>query len=48
MEEIGLQDSVYPVKKELLVPNPAQKAKDPYPLVFIDKVERVTRSWLRR
>ncbi len=39
MEEIGLQDLIYQVKEELLAPNPAQKAKDPYPLFFIDKVE---------
>lgn len=39
MEEIGLQDLIYQVKKELLAPNPAQRAKDPYPLFFIDKVE---------
>lgn len=39
MEEIGLQDLIYQVKDELLAPNPAQKAKDPYPLFFIDKVE---------
>ena len=39
MEEIGLQDLIYQVKNELLAPNPAQRAKDPYPLFFIDKVE---------
>jgi hypothetical protein len=39
VEEIGLQDLIYQVKEELLAPNPAQKAKDPYPLFFIDKVE---------
>ena len=39
MEEIGLQDLIYQVKNELLAPNPAQKARDPYPLFFIDKVE---------
>lgn len=49
MKEIGLQDLIYQVKAELLAPNPAQKAKDPYPLFFIDKVEleiavKVTRS----
>lgn len=49
MEEIGLQDLIYQVKNELLASNPAQKAKDPYPLFFIDKVEleiavKVTRA----
>lgn len=39
MEEIGLQDLIYQVKDELLTPNPAQKAQDPYPLFFIDKLE---------
>jgi hypothetical protein len=39
MDEIGLQDLIYQVKQELLAPNPAQRAKDPYPLFFIDKVE---------
>jgi hypothetical protein len=39
MEEIGLQDLIYQVKNELLAPNPAQRARDPYPLFFIDKVE---------
>lgn len=49
MEEIGLQELIFQVKQELLAPNPAQRAKDPYPLFFIDKVElevavKVTRS----
>jgi len=49
VEEIGLQDLIYQVKNELLALNPAQKAQDPYPLFFIDKVEleiavKVTRS----
>lgn len=39
MEEIGLQDLIYQIKRELLAPNPAQRAKDPEPLFFIDKVE---------
>jgi hypothetical protein len=39
VEEIGLQDLIYQVKGELLALNPAQRAKDPYPLFFIDKVE---------
>ena len=39
MNEIGLQDLIYQVKRELLAPNPAQRAKDPDPLFFIDKVE---------
>ncbi len=49
MEEIGLQDLIYQVKRELLAPSPAQRARDPYPLFFIDKVEleiavKVTRA----
>lgn len=39
MEEIGLQELIFQVKQELLAPNPAQRAKDPYPLFFIDRVE---------
>jgi hypothetical protein len=39
MKEIGLQDLIYQVKGELLAPNPAQRAGDPYPLFFIDKIE---------
>lgn len=39
MDEIGLQDLIYQVKRELLAPNPAQRAEDPYPLFFVDKVE---------
>jgi len=39
MDEIGLQDLIYQVKRELLAPNQAQRAKDPDPLFFIDKVE---------
>jgi hypothetical protein len=39
MEEIGLQDLIYQIKRELLAPNQAQRSKDPDPLFFIDKVE---------
>jgi hypothetical protein len=39
MAEIDLQDLIYQVKRELLAPNPVQRAKDPDPLFFIDKVE---------
>ena len=39
MNEIGLQDLIFQVKNELLAPNQAQKARDPYPLFFINKVE---------
>lgn len=39
MEEIGLQELIFQVKQELLAANPAQRAKDPYPLFFIDKVD---------
>ena len=37
MEEIGLQELIFQVKQELLAPNPAQRAKDPFPIFFIDK-----------
>ena len=39
MSEIGLQDLIYQVKQELLAPNPKERARDPYPLFFIDKIE---------
>jgi hypothetical protein len=38
-EEIGLQELIYQIKNELLAPNQAQRAKDPNPIFFIDKVE---------
>jgi hypothetical protein len=38
-EELGLQELIYQVKSELLARNQAAKAKDPYPLFFIDKIE---------
>lgn len=49
MEEIGLQDLIFQVKQELLASNPAQKAKDPNPLLFVDHIEleiavKVTKS----
>lgn len=39
MDEIGLQDLIYQVKRELLAPNAEQRASDPDPLFFIDQVE---------
>jgi hypothetical protein len=38
-DELGLQELIYQVKRELLAPNPAQSARDPNPLFRIDKVE---------
>lgn len=37
--EIGLQDLIYQVKRELLARNQAERARDPDPLFFIDKVD---------
>lgn len=39
MNEIRLQDLIYQVKRELLAPNPAERAKDPYPLFVIDRID---------
>lgn len=39
MDEIGLQDLIYQVKRELLAPDAEQRASDPDPLFFIDQVE---------
>jgi hypothetical protein len=39
MREIGLEEVINQVKRELLTPNPAAKANDPYPLFIIDKIE---------
>lgn len=39
MSEIGLQDLIYQVKRELLAPNAQERARDPNPLFFIDKIE---------
>ena len=39
MSEIGLQDLIYQVKRELLAPNARERARDPNPLFFIDKIE---------
>jgi hypothetical protein len=49
MNEIGLQEVIYQVKRELLEPNPAAQARDPYPLFAIEKVDleialRITRG----
>jgi hypothetical protein len=37
--EIGLQDLIYQVKRELLAPNPAATHNDPYPLFAIEQIE---------
>ena len=39
MDEIGLEELIYQVKRELLAPNPQQRAADPDPLFFVEKVE---------
>lgn len=39
MDDIGLQELIYQVKRELLAPNRKELAKDPDPLFLIDKVE---------
>lgn len=39
MDEIGLDELIYQVKRELLAPNPARRATDPYPLFFVEKIE---------
>jgi hypothetical protein len=49
MDEIGLPDLIDQVKRELLAPNPAARARDPYPLLAIEAIEleiaiKVTRS----
>ena len=38
-EEIGLQELIYRVKRELLTPDRAAQARDPYPLFAIEKIE---------
>jgi hypothetical protein len=39
MQEIDLQTFIYQIKRDLLAPNPAQRARDPYPLFFIDRLD---------
>lgn len=39
MGEIGLQELIYQIKHELLAPNPKERARDPEPLFFIDKID---------
>lgn len=39
MKEIGLEEVINQVKRELLRPNPSARAQDPYPLFTIDKIE---------
>lgn len=38
MSEIDLQDLIYQVKKDLLMPNPKETRQDPYPLFY--KIKR--------
>lgn len=38
-QDIGLQELIEQVKRELLAPNPAARARDPYPLFVIDSIE---------
>jgi Trypsin-co-occurring domain 2 len=38
-EEIGLQDLIYQVKRDLLTPNQAAQTRDPFPLFAIEKIE---------
>jgi hypothetical protein len=49
MDQIGIQEVIDQVKRELLASNPAAQARDPYPLFAIEKIEleiatRITRS----
>jgi hypothetical protein len=49
MNEIGLQEVLYQVKRELLEANPAAQARDPHPLFMIEKIDleiatRITRA----
>ncbi len=49
MNEIGLQEVIYQVKRELLEANQAAQARDPYPLFVIEKIDleiatRITRA----
>lgn len=39
MAEIELQAFIYQIKQELLAPNPAQRARDPFPLFGIASLE---------
>ena len=39
MIEIGLQELIYQVKRELLAPNARERSRDPHPLFLIDKIE---------
>src|SRR6476661_2314215 len=39
MAEIGLQELIYQIKRELLVPPAVKTGDDPAPLFFVDKVD---------
>ena len=39
MSEIGLQELIYQVKRELLAPNPQERSRDPDPLFVIEKID---------
>lgn len=38
-EELGLQDLIFQVKRDLLTIDPSAQARDPYPLYAIEKIE---------
>ncbi len=49
MDDIGLQEVINQVKRELLESNPAAQARDPYPIFVIEKIDleiatRITRA----
>lgn len=37
--DLGLQDLIFQVKRDLLTLNPSAQARDPYPLFAIEKIE---------
>ena len=39
MQDIDLQTFIYQIKRELLAPNAAHRAKDPHPIFFIDRID---------
>lgn len=39
MSTIDLSSFIYQIKRDLLAPNPKQKAKDPWPLFAIDSID---------
>lgn len=48
LHDVGLQEFIYQVKRDLLAPNPMQQASDPYPLFVIDKIELEVRVQVAR